>query len=73
MLGSMALEAFITTIAAVLVGNGLSMVVAYGIWRATRAERRLGVKNGGDLLPTPLLIGMLVPFGIVGWAALLLS
>lgn len=72
MLVVMALETFVSTVAAVLIGNLFSAVLAYGLWRATKAERRLGVRNGGDLLPLPLLLAMLLPFGFVGWAATLL-
>lgn len=68
----MALESFIVTLAAVLVGNLLSGVVVYGLWRATKIERKFGVEDGSRFLPFPLLLAMLIPPGIVAWGASLL-
>lgn len=68
----MSIEQFIATFAAVLLGNLGSGVIIYGAWRATKMERRLGLKDGGDFLPFPLLAAMLVPLALGAWGALLL-
>ena len=63
----MALEQFLATYAAVVVANVLSGVFLYGLWRATKVERRLGVTNGGDFLPLWLLIVMIIGPALMAW------
>lgn len=68
----MTVPTFIITVAAVLLGNLLSGVLVYGLWRATRAEKNLG-GNGLDALPLPLLLAMCAAPGIMLWGGLLLD
>lgn len=68
----MPIEEFIVIVTAVLVANVLSGVVLYGVWRATKIERKFGITNAGGFLPLPLLLAMCLPFGIGMWGALLL-
>jgi len=53
---------FYKIVSAVLVGNALTVLVAYTVWRASKLERR-GI--GAKFLPLPLLLATLVPFAIV--------
>jgi len=64
----MSVDFFMRFVAAVFVGNMLTLVVVYGVWRAGRAEKKLGIRNGADALPLALLVAMIVPFAVTGWA-----
>lgn len=65
----MVMEVFVSTVAAVIVGNLFCLIFFYGVWRATKAERN-GAKNGLDALPVAMLILMLVAASPVALAAL---
>lgn len=65
----MGIQDMIQHIAAVLIGNTLSFVVIYTVYRATKIER---MGFSADMLPLPLLLACLVPFGVVIWASSLL-
>ena len=69
----MGTDIFFLAVAAVVLGNALCGILIYGAWRATKIEKHLGVKNGGDFLPFPLLIGMILAPGLVAWAGWYLS
>lgn len=64
---------FYQTVGAVFLANVLSFVVAYGVWRATKAEKLHGLQNGANILPIWLLIAMLIGPGISAWAAITLN
>lgn len=61
---------FYRIVAAVLVGNSMTVLVVYVIWRATKLER-FGLSS--DFLPLPLLLAAIVPFAIVVVAVLSLE
>lgn len=59
MLAGMTVLDFYQVIGAVVFGNALSAVFAYGLWRATKIEKKLGVKDGSQFLPFWLIIAMM--------------
>lgn len=61
---------FYRIVAAVLVGNAFTILVAYAVWRATKLERR-GID--AKFLPFPLIIAAIVPFGVVAAAVMSLD
>lgn len=65
----MVMEIFVSTVAAVIVGNLLCLAVFYGVWLATKAERA-GAKKGLDSVPIVLRVLMLVAGVPVIFAAL---
>lgn len=54
---------------ATFLANVLSFVAIYGIWRATNAEKRLGIPNGGSVLPIWLLGAMALGPLLLAWSA----
>jgi hypothetical protein len=65
----MVMETFVSTVAAVIVGNLFCLIFVYGVWPATKAEKH-GAKNGLSTVPTLLLVLMLVSVSPVVAAAL---
>lgn len=70
MLGGMSVEMFYATIGAVLMGNGLTAIFAYILWRARNLKRQ-----GLDAshLPLPIILLALIPCGALFLAGMLLS
>lgn len=69
MLPRMVMEVFVSTVAAVIVGNLFCLIFFYGVWRATKAERN-GARHGLDTVPVALRILMLVAVTPIVFAAL---
>jgi hypothetical protein len=67
----MVMEVFVSTVAAVIVGNLFCLIFFYGVWRATKEERQ-GAKHGLDRVPVALRVLMLLAPATVAAAALLL-
>ena len=66
----MTVLAFYQTVGAVFLGNMLALVFGYGIWRATKAEKKHAVANGANMLTIWLLAAMLLGPGAVLLAGL---
>ena len=69
----MTVHFFYQVVGAVFIANVLSFVMIYGLWRATKAEKKLGIQNGWSVLPFWLLLAMLIGPLISAWAAATLS
>lgn len=65
------MEIFVSTVAAVIVGNLLCLIFVYGVWRATKEERS-GAKHGLDRVPVALRVLMLLAPATIAAGAFLL-
>jgi hypothetical protein len=65
----MVMEIFVSTVAAVIVGNLSCLIFVYGVWRAVKAEKE-GAKHGLDRVPVALRVLMIVAVTPILFAAL---
>ena len=58
---------FARTAGAVILGNFLTLIVVYTVWRASKLEK---AGLSADQLPFWLLLAVIIPFAVVAWSAL---